>query len=96
MEVRRATSPTIFNVSMPLAGVEYSQALPARTKRFIFKLRAANDCRFCFRALESGTLFVTLPAGASYSEDNIESATPITLYFQSAAAAQVAEIIVWQ
>ncbi|MBT9168475.1 MAG: hypothetical protein DDT19_01820 [Syntrophomonadaceae bacterium] len=96
MEVRRATRPTIFNVSMPLAGVEYSLALPARTKRFTFQLRGMNICRLCFTAGGSGTLFVTLQAGASYSEDSIESATPITLFFQSPVAAQVAEIIVWQ
>lgn len=87
--------PTIYNVAMTTSGTEYSQALPLYVRKFTFQLRGSNDCKFCFTSGESGTKYVTIKSGSSYSEEDLSSAFIITLYFQSPADSQVAEIIVW-
>lgn len=98
--------PVIYNVAMTTGGTEYSQALPAHTKRFTFQLRGANDCKLCYTALGSATLYITVKSGSSYSEENLNPSEEgyskvlsetniITLYFQSAVNTQVAEIVAW-
>ena len=92
--LNRATTPAVYNVTMTLAATEYNQALPANTKKFLIKCRTDYAIQVCFVALGSGTLFVTVPPGMTYWEDLIQPAT-LTLYFQCAVAAQVAEIVAW-
>lgn len=91
--LRKAVTPIVYNVSMATANTEYSQALPTSTKRFTFQLRAANDCKLAFTAGQSGTNYITIKSGSSYTEEQLDA--NITLYFQSAVATQMAEIIVW-
>lgn len=92
--LNRAATPVIYNVTMTLAATEYSQALPANAKKFLIKCRTAFDVKLAFTSGQSGTTYLTIPAGMAYSEDLIQP-TAITLYFQCATAAQVAEIIAW-
>uniref|UniRef100_A0A6M3XX73 Tail protein n=1 Tax=viral metagenome TaxID=1070528 RepID=A0A6M3XX73_9ZZZZ len=92
--VNRAVTPNVYNVTMTSANTEYSQALPANTKKFLIKCRAAYDIKVCFTSGQSGITYVTVPAGMSYWEDLIQPSA-ITLYFQCATAAQVAEIVAW-
>lgn len=92
--LNRAATPVVYNVTMTTANTEYSQALPANTKKFLVKCRGAYDIKLCFTALASGTTYITVPAALSYWEDLIQPST-ITLYFQCATAAQVAEIVAW-
>lgn len=88
------TAPTIYNVTMTTASTEYSQALPANTRKFMIKCRGEYDIQVCFVAEGSGTLYITVPSEQTYWEDQINDAS-ITLYFQCATAAQVAEIVAW-
>lgn len=88
------TAPTIYNVTMTNASTEYSQALPANTRKFLIKCRTGYDIQVCFANGQSGTTYLTVPAGFSYGEDQINDAS-ITLYFQCATAGQVAEIVAW-
>ncbi len=90
----RATAPTIYNKTMTLADTEYSQALPANTKKFTVKCRGEYDVKLCFTESGSGTTYITIPSQQSYWEDGIVDAS-ITLYFQCATAAQVLEIVAW-
>ena len=90
-----ATKPIVYNVAMTTQNTEYSQALPAKVKRFTFQLRGANDCKLCFTVGGSGTTYITIKSGSSYSEDGLNPSDVITLYFQSAVNTQVAEIIAW-
>ena len=92
--VDHGDTPVIYNVTMTNANTEYSQALPANTKKFLIKCRGAYDIKVCFTSSGSGTLYVTVPSGTSYWEDAIQPSS-ITLYFQCATAAQVAEIVAW-
>lgn len=87
--------PTIANVNITLADTEYSYALPAGTMRFEINLRnVAIPLKICFVSGASGTIYKNLPAGESYREEGIKAGDN-TLYFQSATADQVAEILSW-
>lgn len=88
------TTPTIYNVSVPTANTEVSQALPANTKKFTLRNRTNAECKVAFVATESGTNYVTIKRGAVLSEDNLNLAA-ITLYFQCTAAGQTVEILAW-
>lgn len=91
----KSTTPTIYNVTITLANTEYSQALPANTKKFAIKLRSNTaDLKYAFVATQSGTNYRTIPAGSEKSEDNLILAA-VTLYFQSSTASQTAEIESW-
>lgn len=96
MRLSERDKPTIYNVAMTTGSTEYSQALPARVKRFVFQLRGSNDCLLCYTVGLSGTTYLTVKSGSSYSEDTLNPYGTITLYFQSAAASQVAEIVAWE
>lgn len=90
----RATTPVIYNVTMTLADTEYSQALPADTKKFLIKCRGAYDLKVAFASGESGTTYITIPANTALCE-TLLVASSLTLYVQCATAGQVAEIIAW-
>lgn len=88
--------PTIANVAMAGATTECSYDIPAGTKRFEIKLRALNALlKLSFTEGASGTTYMTIPYGGSYIENDVK-AGPITLYFQSPTASQVAEIKTWK
>ena len=90
----KATTPVVYNVTMTSANTEYSRALPANTKKFLIRCREEYAIKACFASGASGTTYITVPSGMSYWEDLIQPAT-LTLYFQCATAAQVAEIVAW-
>lgn len=92
--VRKATTPVVYNVTMTSANTEYSQALPSNTKKFLIKSRGAYAIKVCFTSGQSATTYITVPSGMAYWDDNIMPSS-LTLYFQCATAAQVAEIIAW-
>ena len=94
--------PTVYNTTLTSANTEYSQALPAGTKKFSFQCRTAYDVRFAMvtgKVAGSVAPYLTMKASAAYeSPDSLSSPTdvPITLYFASAQAGVVVEIEVWQ
>lgn len=87
-------TPAIYNVPMTNADQEYSQALPSNTRKFLIKCRTSFAIKLSFTAEASGTTYLTVPADMAYWEDQINDAA-ITLYFQCATAAKVAEIVAW-
>jgi len=91
--VKQATTPALYNVTCTLADTEYSQALPANTRKFLIKARGGT-LKVCFTAGESGTTFIQLLDGQAYNEDLILAAA-LTLYFQSPTAGTIAEIVAW-
>lgn len=89
--------PKIYNLSMTSANTEYSQQLDANTVRFTVKLRNPGvDLQMAVVSGESNTVYVTIPAGTTWTEDIKSMATGITLYFRAGTASQVAEIISWK
>lgn len=92
-----ATTVAIYNVTMTSANTEYSQALPASCKKFLIHTRAGEAFRLAFVTGKVATptepYFSITPSDA-YSEDLVLP-TSLTLYFASASAGAVAEIIAW-
>lgn len=92
-----ATASYVYNTTMTSANTEYSQALPANTKKFTVKLRDGTSFRLAFVTGKVATPtepYLTINDGFGYSEDNV-NLTSITLYFASAVAAKTAEIVAW-
>jgi hypothetical protein len=89
----KASTPNIYNVTCTNADTEYSQALPANTKKFTVKARG-GQLKVCFTANQSGNTYILLDDGQSWSEDGLDLSN-VTLYFQSPTAGTVAEIVAW-
>lgn len=92
-----ATTPVIYNVTMPNADTEYSQALPSNVKKFLIHTRDESEFRLAFVTGKVATPtapYFTIPASKAYYEDHINPAS-LTLYFASASAGKVVEIIAW-
>lgn len=90
-----SSTPTIYNITMTNANTEYSQALPAGTKKFTWQCRTAFDVRFAFVTGKVATPtapYMTLKSGAIYYEDGT-NLTSITLYLACGTAGKVVELI---
>lgn len=92
------TNPLITNVSVPLAATEVAIALPANTKRFLIRARKVSNAypqiQLAYISGDSGTIYLTVPGGAYYSEGEID-APSLTLYIQSNTPATIIEIVSW-
>lgn len=87
-------TPTIINKTLTTGGTEYEQDLPDTTRRFTIQARVSNDFKLSFTDDESGTKYITIKAGATYTEENVDLRSK-TLYLQSETAGLVVEIIAW-
>jgi hypothetical protein len=98
VQIEPATTPTIFNVAMPSGNTEYSQALPANTKKFTVSLRE-SDATYRL-AFEAGRVaaptapFLAVPVGGQYFEDHVRL-TGMTLFFACPVAGKNVQIIAW-
>ena len=91
-----ASTPTIFNVPAALANTEYSQALPVGTKRFVAKIRSGRaKMQFAFVSGDTNTNYMSVPLGGVVDEQELNTTTPISFYFQTNQPSQVLELIVW-
>ena len=91
------TAATIYNVTMTSADTEYSQALPANTKRFSLQCLTNFDVRFAFvtgKVAAPTAPYALVRAGMNYYEENLNLAA-VTVYVACADAAKVAEIVAW-
>jgi hypothetical protein len=85
-------TPVINNTVCNVAGTEYSVAAPAHCDQFTIKARG-GALKVCFTAAGSGTTYISLSDGQSWTEINIDFSG--TLYFQSPTAGCVAETVFW-
>lgn len=84
----------IYNLSLVLAGTEYSQALPRGLTHFEVKCRTLSDMKMAFISGASGTTFITIILGSVwYTKQRIPDGTTVTIYLQSETAGIVAEIL---
>jgi hypothetical protein len=89
--------PSIVNVSMASANTEYSYAVPAGVNKVLIKLRSSSvDLKLSYTSGESGTTYLTVPAGSAKSIDDIKGGGGLTLYFQAASASQTLEVEIWK
>lgn len=88
-----AGSPTIYNVAIPTPSVEQSFLLPPKTKAFELKTRLGSELWLSYAVGQSGTSYLVVQRGNSYSKDGLNM-TGTRLYFQ-AKAADTLQITVW-
>lgn len=91
--VQEAQSPTVYNISVPLANTEVSQALSDNTKSFTIRVRGISSLKLAFVATESSTNYITVAAGSSYTAEGLNFTG--SLYFQTNKASQTVEIVEW-
>lgn len=92
-------TPTIYNITMTNANQEYSQALPANTKKFTVMMQE-NDTAFRIAYITGKVAtptapYFACPAGACISEDFSQGKTSQTLYFACGTAGKTIQIIAW-
>lgn len=94
-EDANGSSPTIYNVTTPgTANTETSQALSSNVRQFLLRVRGLANLQFAFVSGQSGSNYITVPRGASYTVSNL-SLESATLYFQVDKESQVVEILEW-
>lgn len=89
------SSETIINLSMPLAGTEYSYTFGSAVRSFRFKTRNCSKLQYSTVAGQSGTNYDTIYPGAYYSVTNRKPGSTATYYFQAAGTGEVLEISYW-
>lgn len=94
-QVAMPTAAGVANITLTSANTEYSFALPQGTGSFTVKSRSSASFQMSYTAGASGTNYFTVPSGSSYYETNV-SAYGMSLYFQSANAGQIIEIVYWK
>lgn len=87
--------PIIYNVAMADADTEYFQAIDRNAEKILIKERSGgSDLKLAYTETESGTNYITIPAGTVKTIDDIFT-KDIIFYFQSPDATLTAEIEVW-
>ena len=75
-----------------VAATEYNLVLSPWASGFMIKARG-GPIQFCFVALGSGVDYILLADGQSFFIDDVRIGDPYTLYFQSANAGTVIELL---
>lgn len=86
-------NPQIYNLAIPTADTEVSQALNPNTKSVLIRARGITSLKVAFVSGESGTNYLTIPAGNTFIQENINFTGII--YLQSTKSNQVIEILEW-
>lgn len=97
VDLAYSTTPAIYNMTMTNANTEYSQALPANTRKFTIHTRDETAFRLAFVTGKVATPtapYLTIPANKVYYEDFV-NLTSKTLYFASGSAGKIIEIVAW-
>lgn len=94
LTVAKKETLTIYNVTATTAGTEYSQALSSGTVAFTLRARSNARIQWTFESTQSGTNFLTIPAGASYTIEGNDLVGK-TLYFQTNVSGTIVEIEEW-
>lgn len=92
-----ATTEAEYNITCTNVNTEYSQALPANTRSFEFQNRSGNALRWSFTTGKVATPtapYNTLKAGGVEFKEGV-NLTSKTLYFASATAGDIVELVVY-
>jgi len=91
------TTATKYAVALTLGDTQYSQALPANTKKFRIHLRDYATFRLAYetgKVAGSVDPYETIPAGSEKYEDGL-NLSALTVYLASPVAGKTAEIEAW-
>ena len=87
--------PTVYNVDMPFANIEYSLALPLDTKRFQLNIRDHRS-KYTVSWVTGGAVLTRSP-GTVYEESGLQIiAGKDTIYFTGKKDDLVMEVITWK
>lgn len=87
--------PTIYNVNMPTANIEYSLTIPVDTKRFQMNIR--DHLSPYTVSFISGGNYLSKSYGVVYEEEGLElTVSNNTIYFTAKKDNMVMEIITWK
>lgn len=90
-----AKEPTIYNISMPVAGTEYSLVLPLDTKQVQAQIQDHKG-KYYIKWASGGPVWTKKP-GSTYEVSGLElDATNNILYFEGTKNNIVIEIITWK
>lgn len=89
-----ATTPIIYNLTLPVAGTEYNYALPANTKQFSINARGIAKLNLAFSPGQTTTDYVTIFAGSKFKEYSVSLAST-SIYLLSNKPNEVVEILSW-
>lgn len=95
VSTRSKTTPDIQNVSLAVAGTEYSITIPTASVSYAIRTRNCSKLQLAFTATESSTKYITIWPGETYGEEGLTSTASITLYVQSSTAGEVLEVWTW-
>jgi hypothetical protein len=84
---------SVANLTAVLANTEYSFTLAANVRSYEFSARGNSLIKWSFAIGTSGTVYKTEFPGNSYKKENLNLATPLTIYFQTSKPNEVLEII---
>jgi hypothetical protein len=96
----KASTPTIYNVTLTTANTEYSQALPANTKAFTLSIMDGSGTDNYRVAYVTGKVatptapYLKFTQDIQYYEDSLYSSS-LTLYIASSVAGKIAQLVVW-
>jgi len=92
VQITGAANTKITNLSAPTADTEVSLALQTNLKAITIRARTISTVKFSFTSGESGTTFITIPPGASYSQNQL-GLSSATLYVQTDIDSNTLEIL---
>lgn len=92
--LKTANIPIISNQVCIVANFEYLKYI-GKCKKFTIKARG-GDIKFSFDQGQSGVNYILLGDAISYNEDVIDTSIDFVIYFQSATAGAVLEVIIWR
>jgi hypothetical protein len=89
---------TEYNITLTNANTEYSQALPANTKKVEFWSRNGYAVRYSFVTGKVATPtapYLTVKANGFYESPGMGNLSSKTIYFATASAGDIIEMCVW-
>jgi hypothetical protein len=85
-------NPAVTNIAVPAANTEQTLTLAGTIRRITIKARGTAALRIAFSPTETATNYISIPAGAVFTEENFEA--PTQLYF-STDKIDTVEILTW-
>jgi len=89
-------TPEIFNVPATVAGTEYTILIPSTAKRYEFRARGNAKLQYAFVSGDTNVKYLTLTAGNTKYEENLNLNGNMLIYFQSNKANETIEVLIWE
>lgn len=84
-------TPTIYNIASPGSEIEFTQLLTGNIQKITIQARGNSRIKFSFATQGD---YITIPPGASYSEDSVKLVDQ-TLYLKTSLGTETVEVLTW-